>query len=111
MWILSLIEGLEVLPDLLYIYLGGVGCRCGRMPIPTFQYGIRSMGSAPPVEGSIHAPISVAASYACLQESAIRDWRKALVIPLTTFRLWRDFCCKEKRLSINRMEYGDIQRG
>ena len=68
-------------------------------------------GSTPPVEGSRHAPISVAAYYDRLRESSISDWRTALVIPLATLRLCQGFRHKADILSINRMESSDIQRG
>ena len=58
-----------------------------------------------------HTLISVAASSARLRESDIRNRRTALVIPLTTFRLWQGFRRKAARLSISRIKYGDIQRG
>ena len=53
---------------------------------------------------SIHAPISVDASYTRLWESTIRDRRTALVGPLTMFRLWQGSRSKTTGLSINRME-------
>ena len=68
-------------------------------------------GSAPPLEGSIRAPISVAVSSAYIQESAIRYLQTDLVIPLSMFRLWRGFWSKAGRLLINPMEYCDIQMG
>ena len=40
-WLLPLIEVLEVPPDLLHIRLGGVGRPHRRVLIPQFQYGIR----------------------------------------------------------------------
>ena len=42
-WLLPLIEGLELTPELLHICPGGVGRMCRHMPIPTFQYGVRSV--------------------------------------------------------------------
>ena len=110
-WILPLIEGLEIPPDLFYVCPGGVGHPCGHVSISTFQYGIRSAGSAPPMAGSINAPISVSASSARLRESAIRDQRTTLVIPVTMFRLWQGFRHKASLLSIKQMEAGDIQMG
>ena len=43
-------------------------------------YALR--GSASPMEGFRHVPISVADSSARLQESAIKDWQTDLVSPL-----------------------------
>ena len=63
------------------------------------------------MSGYRHVPISVAASFDCLRESAIKDRQTALVSPLATFRLWWGFRRKAALLSINRMEAGDIQRG
>ena len=68
-------------------------------------------GSVPLVEGSIHAMISVASSYALLRESSKRDWKTALVRPLAMLRLCQGFWRKAARLSINRMESEEIQRG
>ena len=58
----------------------------------TCQYHCFSMayppgGYTPPVEGSRHAPILVAASSALLQESTMRDRRTVIVIPFVTLRL------------------------
>ena len=72
-------------------------------------YALR--GSDPPVEGSIHAPIFVAASSARLRQSAIREWRTDLVIPPGMFQLWQGFHCMDERFSIIHMESGYIQRG
>ena len=68
-------------------------------------------GSDPPVEGSRHTPISVAAPSARFRESAIRDRQMDMLSPLNTLRMWLGFCFKAARLSTNRMESGDIQRG
>ena len=46
-WLLPLIEGLEIPPDLFHVFPGGFGRPCGRMPIPTFHYGVHSTGVRP----------------------------------------------------------------
>ena len=69
-----MIEVMEVPPDLLHIRLVGVGRPRGCVTISLFQYGIPSGGGyTPPVEGSRHAPILVAASSALLEESTMRE--------------------------------------
>ena len=60
---------------------------------------------------SSYALIYVAASSDLLWGATMRDLQTNLVIHLAFSRLWRDFCCMATRLSINRMESGDIQRG
>ena len=47
MWLLPLIEGMEVLPNIPHIRPLGVGHTQGRVPIPTFQYGVRYVGVRP----------------------------------------------------------------
>ena len=89
----------------------GLGSRADTCRYQCFSMAYTLQGSASPVEGSIHSPISVAASSACLRESAIRDRRTALVSLLATLRPWRGFCCKAARLSIKWLDSGGIQRG
>ena len=46
-WLLPLIEGLVVTPNLLHIRPGGAGHLHVCVTIPTFQYGVRSAGVCP----------------------------------------------------------------
>ena len=87
-WLLSLIEVLEVPPELFHIRTGGVGRPRGRVLIPTFQNAEHSAESAPAVEGSKHPPISIADSSARLREYSIRDRLTDIVIPLSMLRMW-----------------------
>ena len=61
-------------------------------------------------DGSRRASIYVAASSACLQESTIRYYCTASVIPPSTLWLWRRLRHGVHTLSIIRMELGDIHR-
>ena len=54
-WLVPLIEGLEVPPDFLHIRLGGVGRLRGRVPILLLQYGVHSVGIFP-YHGRLQTP-------------------------------------------------------
>ena len=62
--ILPLIEGIEAPPYLLHIRLGRVGCPLRRVPIPEFQYCIRSAGVGPSC-GRLHTRHDISGFLLC----------------------------------------------
>ena len=75
MWILPLIEDLEVPPDLLHIRRGGVGRPYGCVLIPPFHNGVRSVGVRPSC-GRLHTRPHL---LCCLLRSSTGVYHEGLV--------------------------------
>ena len=110
-WLLPLIEGLEIPPDLFHVRLVGFGCPYGRMQISTFQYSVRSAGvcssrvrlhTRPDLRCCIFSSPPVIRHQGTAYGSR-RPPHHVLVVA--------GFQSKVVFLSINRMESGDIHRG
>ena len=63
--LLPLIEGMKFPPDLLHILPGGVGRSGGRVPIPPFQYSVRSTGVCSS-RGSLQTRPNISCCLLCL---------------------------------------------